>query len=141
MSRALTAPAGAGTVHGVRQLLGIFVAGGLGSLARYLVSGVALAGASARFPWGTLAVNVAGCLAIGFLMHLGVVRGRLTPEWRVVLVTGFLGGLTTYSAFAYETFALGTTGDGARAALNVAVELALGLGAVWLGTTLARALP
>ena len=83
----------------------VAIAGGLGSLTRY---GAGLAGHRLfgdRFPWGTLAVNLVGCFAIGLVMVLFEQR-QVDLRIRVAVVGGFLGGFTTYSAFAYETLAL-----------------------------------
>jgi CrcB protein len=110
------------------------IGGFLGSSLRYLVSGWvhgALPGSA--FPWGTLVVNVLGCLAIGFLGGLADFRGVFGPGQRVFLFIGVLGGFTTYSSFAYETLALAREADLIRALLNAALQLLLGIGAAWLG--------
>ena len=85
--------------------LWVAIGGALGSVSRY---GMGLAGQRLlgdRFPWGTLAVNLLGCFAIGAVMVLAEARA-LDPRIRVAVVGGFLGGFTTYSAFAWETLAL-----------------------------------
>ena len=111
----------------------LLVAGGgaLGSAARYLLSLLALRWCGTGFPAGTLAVNVLGCLAAG------IVAARVDPlsPWRTFLISGVLGGFTTFSAFGLETRALGATG---LAGLYVALSLGLGLGAVLLGHALSR---
>jgi CrcB protein len=78
-------------------------------------------------------VNVLGCLAIGGLGGLAEYRNLLDPATRLLLFTGFLGGFTTFSAFAYETYFLGREGAWASGAANVLLQVALGLFAVWLG--------
>ncbi|MFN0095099.1 MAG: fluoride efflux transporter CrcB [Dehalococcoidia bacterium] len=90
------------------------------------------------FPWGTLSVNVAGCLTIGFLISLGEQRDWLSREARLLLVTGFLGSFTTFSAFGWETYDLFRAGEPVRAVANAALSVGLGLAAVWLGVTAAR---
>ena len=90
----------------------------------------------AVFPYGTLAVNVLGCLAIGLLVGLLESRQLLGPELRGFVLIGVLGGFTTFSTFGYETFALAHAGDLARASANVGAHILLGLPAVWLGYTL-----
>lgn len=94
----------------------VFFAGGAGSLARYLVGLGAIRAFGARFPVGTLAVNLVGCLLIGALMAVFEAR-NVDERVRVALVGGFLGGFTTYSAFAYETLALAERRDLGVAAL------------------------
>ena len=80
-------------------------AGGLGSLARYAVGIASQRALGDRFPFGTLLVNLAGCFAIGLFVVTFELR-QVDPRVRVAVVGGFLGGFTTYSAFAYETLAL-----------------------------------
>ncbi len=113
--------------------------GFLGSIARYLAGGAVqrLAEGSA-FPYGTLFVNVTGCLAIGFLAALSEARGVLSPEARVFLMVGILGGYTTFSSFGYETLQLVRGGEMPAAAANILVQVVVGLGAVWAGAATAR---
>lgn len=101
----------------------VAIAGALGCLARY---GVGLAGQRLlgdRFPWGTLAVNLVGSFAIGAVMVIAETR-QLDPRIRVAVVGGFIGGFTTYSAFAYETLALAERRSAAAAALYAGVTVA-----------------
>lgn len=114
-------------------------AGGfIGSALRYAMSGVVQQwSGSISFPFGTLAVNIFGCLVIGFCSYFVEVRGLLNAEVRAFLLVGILGGFTTYSTFGNETMGLVREGQAGFAFLNVAGHLALGLGAVWAG----RALP
>jgi CrcB protein len=90
------------------------------------------------FPFGTLAVNVIGCLIIGVLTQLAEARGMFSSEARVFLVVGILGGFTTYSSFGNDTINLWRAGQAGRALLNVAAQLVLGLGAVWLGRAIVQ---
>ncbi|MEY3701775.1 MAG: hypothetical protein RI891_1067 [Gemmatimonadota bacterium] len=114
-------------------------AGGLlGSVSRYLLSLLVTQwSGAARFPYATLAVNVLGCLLIGAVSGLATRSAFLTEPVRLFLITGLLGGFTTFSAFGYETFLLGEDSLTALAIANIAAQLFLGLGAVWLGHTLA----
>jgi CrcB protein len=113
--------------------------GFLGSIARYLLGGAVHRLVQAPvFPFGTLLVNVSGCLAIGVLGSLADLRGILSPEARVFLLIGVLGGFTTFSSFGYETFQLLRDGETLPALLNVALQLGLGLGAVWAGNAVTR---
>jgi CrcB protein len=115
-------------------------AGGfLGSLLRYWMSGAVYALLPVpRLPWGTLAVNALGCFAIGLLGGLAETRGILTSTGRVFLLIGVLGGFTTFSTFGYETLALLREQAITRAALNVVLQLTLGLTAVWGGLATSR---
>ena len=109
----------------------------LGANARVLVNQLAARWLGAAFPWGTLAVNLFGCLAIGVVAT--AVTGRLVerPDFlRYFLIVGFLGSLTTFSSFAWETHALAQDGAWVRATLNVAVSVLGGLAGVKLGVLL-----
>ena len=88
---------------------------------------------TAIFPWGTLAVNLAGCLAIGVLAGLVSSRQLLGPEARRFAMIGVVGGFTTWSTFGLETVQLLRGAEYARAAGNVGLHLMLGLGLVWVG--------
>jgi CrcB protein len=124
------------------KLLLVGTGGFLGSVLRYLASGAVQSAARyAHFPWGTLAVNGAGCLLIGFLTGLAETRGVFSLDQRLFLITGFLGGFTTFSAFGYETYFLMRVGETALAAANACGQLLLGLAAVWAGHLLATLLP
>lgn len=125
----------------MRNLLLVGGGGFLGSVARYYVSGWATELIhGARFPGGTLVVNIAGCLLVGLLAGLAEHAHLLSPPSRLFLLTGFLGGFTTYSAFAYETYFLGREHLLATALINVALQVVLGLGAVILGARIALVL-
>ena len=114
------------------------VGGFIGSTLRYLVSGfVQDWSRSIDFPYGTLAVNLIGCLAIGFLSQLAETRGYFTAEARTLVFIGVLGGFTTFSAFSNETMNLWREGEAALAAINVAAHLLLCLGAVWISRAVA----
>lgn len=113
--------------------------GMIGTLARYATGGlVARMRAGATFPVETLVINVAGCLAIGFLAGLSEARGVFTPTTRAFLFVGLLGGFTTFSTFGYETFQLLRDGQIGAGLVSVALQVTLGLGAVWAGDMLAR---
>jgi CrcB protein len=123
----------------VGKLLLVGLGGGLGAVARYWLSGVVQeALRNVTFPYGTLTVNVLGCLTIGGLSYLADARGVLTQETRLLLITGFLGGFTTFSTFGNETVGLARGGENVPALANIAGHLLLGLGAVWAGRALAH---
>jgi len=114
------------------------IGGFIGSVLRYAVSGfVQDWSRSIHFPYGTLAVNLIGCFAIGFLAQLAETRGFFTAETRTLIFIGVLGGFTTFSAFSNETINLWREGESLLATINVAAHLALCLGAVWVSRALA----
>ena len=108
--------------------IGSFFGGG----ARYLVGKVLQMMVAESFPWGTMAVNVIGCFLIGMLSGLSV-GGHISPTTRLVLVTGFCGGFTTFSTFMNENLLLGRDGAMLSAVLYTLLSLALGLIAVIIG--------
>lgn len=125
----------------MKDILLVGAGGFAGSVARYLLGGwvTQLSGAS-RFPFGTLAVNAAGCLIIGALAGAAEHGGWLTPGARLLLFTGVLGGFTTFSAFGFETFFLAREQMWSAALLSVALHLLVALPLVWVGFRLAAVL-
>ena len=114
----------------------VMLGGGLGSLARYLAGAAVSRRFGTLFPLGTLAVNVTGSFLIGLLMTL--LTERLPhPNWRLLLVVGFLGGYTTFSSFEWETFSAVRGGSPWIGLANVLGSVTLGYAAVWLGAILA----
>jgi CrcB protein len=111
----------------------VFLGGGLGSLARWLVGLGATRLLGAGFPFGTLAVNLIGCFAMGVLARLLVSAGIEGQGARLLLMTGFLGGFTTFSAFALDTAGLVGEGEGGRAVIYIALSVLGSLGAVAAG--------
>jgi len=124
----------------MKQLFAIAAGGALGSVLRYGLSTWVHSVVGRGFPYGTLAVNVLGCLAMGFLFVLLVERMGENTILRAGLLIGVLGGFTTFSAFSIETFNLIEQGAVAKAAGNMAASLILCIGATWLGVILARQL-
>jgi len=122
----------------IRVLL-IGVGGFAGSVVRYWISGLVQdAARESLFPWGTLAVNLLGCLAIGALAQLAEARGAFTAETRLLLFTGLIGGFTTFSAFGNETLNLLRDAERVLAAGNVLAHVVLGLACVHLGRVAAH---
>lgn len=115
----------------------VLFGGGVGALARYLVGTAIAARVGGRFPLGTMVINVSGSFLIGVLMTL--LTQRLPhPNWRLLLVTGFLGGYTTFSSFEYETLQAVQGGAQWIGLLNVAGSVVLGYIAVWFGMAITR---
>jgi CrcB protein len=120
----------------------VALGGALGSVARYGCTGLAARVLGPSFPWGTLIVNAAGSLIIGFLATLMAPDGRLlaTPDARALLLIGVLGGFTTFSSFSLDTLNLARDGEWLWASTNVVASVVLCLAAVWLGHLGAAAL-
>lgn len=120
-------------------ILLVGVGGFLGSIFRYVLSGwVHRILDNPWFPYGTLAVNVTGSLVIGFLAGLVDSRSLFSSEARLFVFIGLLGGFTTFSSLTIETFSLARSAQLLAAAMNVTLQIFLGLVAVWLGNLLAR---
>ncbi len=119
-------------------LLSVALGGAMGSAARYLVVVQLSRWLGAGFPWGTLAVNVLGGLLIGVLAEAMALKWQAAPETRAFLITGVLGGFTTFSAFSLEVVALAERGTGGWALVYVVASVALSVGAVAAGLMLVR---
>ncbi len=119
--------------------LWLFIGGGVGACARFAVAEAVLLGAGAGFPWGTLAVNWLGCLLIGAIVSAAGAH-PVSTHLRLFLVTGVLGGFTTFSAFGLETHELLAEGRAGAAFGYAGASLVGGLAAVGLGAALGRAL-
>lgn len=118
----------------VMNVLLVGAGGALGAMARYGVGGlVHRSPALAGFPYGTLTVNLLGCLLIGLGAGLADARQAFTPEARLFLFVGVLGGFTTFSSFGYETIALLRDHEVLRAGLNAGISVVAGLALVWVG--------
>lgn len=121
------------------QVLLAGLGGCIGSILRYLMVGFIYNHMDyPAFPYGTMAVNLIGCFVIGILSGLAETREVITPELRIFLFIGILGGFTTFSSFGYDTFGLLRDGSFWYAAINVTAQVFFGLGAVWLGYSLSR---
>jgi CrcB protein len=122
----------------MERLLLVAAGGAIGSALRYLVATGALLWLGPAFPWGTLAVNLAGSFLIGLGQALAVEGLVLGEEARLFLTTGVLGGFTTYSAFSYETVGLMERGAWGPAWLNLGLTTAACLGLCYLGMLAGR---
>ena len=118
----------------MKAMLLVALGGAIGSVARFKMSGWVLQQTpDGRFPAGTFAVNVIGCLIAGLLAGMAAKQDVFTPDARVFLFTGLLGGFTTFSAFGLETLLLLKRGEAGIAIANVVLSIAVGLLAAWLG--------
>ena len=121
-------------MSGAANILLVGLGGFAGAVARYLLGGWVLHHAlSAKFPWSTFAVNVFGCLAIGVLSGLAERLEWFTPPMRLLLLTGLLGGFTTFSAFGLEAVHLLRRGEVLLAGTYCLASVALCVAAVWCG--------
>ena len=122
----------------MNQTLAIAAGGAIGALMRFWMSTGIYALLGRGFPYGTLAVNVMGCLLIGFLGGLVDFRGVLDPQQRLFLIVGVLGGFTTFSTFAFETLMLAQDAAVFRAAANIVAQVVIGIVAAMIGYVGAR---
>lgn len=120
----------------VSNILLVIIGGGLGSACRYLLTFFATRWFGSQFPWGTLGVNLTGCFLIGLIFSLAG-RNVVSPQFRLLFMTGFLGGLTTFSTYALESTNFWTGGEIATALRNIAFNnlggFILILFGLWLG--------
>ena len=121
----------------VKMLLIVMCGGSLGAASRYLVGLLSAKVLGTGFPWGTLIVNLVGCFLIGLCFALAERGLLLTPEMRLLLITGFMGALTTFSSFSLETLNAARAGMVLQPVLNILVNnlggLALTFFGLWLG--------
>ncbi len=116
----------------------VAVGSALGGVARVALSSALTRRWGASFPWGTLAVNLAGCFLIGLLVGAGEQRWRMGPELRLLLMAGFCGGFTTFSAFALDVSALFKSGSPGYALIYLVASGALGVGLFGVGAWAVR---
>lgn len=122
------------------NILLVAFGGAVGSVGRYLVGVLSVRLFGPLFPWGTLAVNIIGSFAIGLLVEMIVRRYGASMELRLLLVTGVLGGFTTFSSFSLDVAVLYERGDMMVAAAYLAASVVLAIGAVFAGLAVGRAL-
>ena len=122
------------------RLLLIGLAGFVGTLGRYWLSGIVARRYGETFPLGTLTVNLLGCFVVGLLFYLMQERFLVNQNVRTVVLIGVLGGFTTFSSFGLQTFTLLQDNEIALAVLNVVASNVLGLLLVWAGYSLAKLL-
>ncbi|MFC1497353.1 fluoride efflux transporter CrcB [Verrucomicrobiota bacterium] len=123
----------------MKNILLVGIGGFIGAALRYKIGGLILhQTVNWKFPAGTFLVNVCGCLAAGILMALAVKQDFFSPNTRLVLFTGILGGFTTFSAFGIETVYLLEQHEIFWAGLYVVLTVSVGILALWLGTSIIR---
>ena len=122
----------------MRTILLLMLAGAAGTLSRYGLGGLAQRVTGAGFPYGTLVINVIGCLIIGYVMQIALSSDIISATTRVVITIGFLGAFTTFSTFSYETVRFLEDGAWVSAILNIATNVGLGLVATFCGMLLGR---
>lgn len=117
----------------MQRILLIACVGAVGTAARYFLQGWVQRALGENFPWGTLAVNVFGCFLFGLIWSMSEERFLINPEWRIILLVGFLGAFTTFSSFVFETGELLRDTQWKMAMANLVAENGLGLIAFFLG--------
>ena len=120
------------------QIFYIGLFGAIGCLSRYFLSGWVHQLFGRNFPYGTLAVNLAGAYLIGFIMAFSLRSELVSPDLRIGLTIGLMGGLTTFSAFSYETFRLLEDGAFLIASINILISVLFCLFFTWAGMETAR---
>ena len=120
------------------RILIVGVGGFIGASLRYIISGLSIRVFGDSFPYGTLFVNILGGLLIGFIMEASVSLWPVSPNIRIFLTTGILGGLTTFSTFSYETISMLSDGSYLMGGINVGLNLFLSLFCAWLVKFLAQ---
>lgn len=118
------------------HILYIGLGGFIGAVSRYLLSRY-ISNLLPSFPFGTLTVNVLGSFILGFIMYSITAGRNISPELREFITIGIIGGFTTMSAFAYESFRLAELNQFMLFALNIALNIILGIGAIYAGKALA----
>jgi fluoride exporter len=122
----------------MKAYIAIAVGGVLGCWARYAMTNLVQAIYGREFPYATLSINVLACFLMGFLFVETLERLTISPLLRIAILTGFLGGFSTFSTFAMETLLLAEQGDAVKSALYVALSVVLGLLAAFGGGFIAR---
>jgi CrcB protein len=121
----------------MKTILAIAIGGAMGSVARYIVTLAVSIWMKAPFPWGTLGVNLTGCFIIGMLTAAFASAQGVSPELRAFLITGFLGGFTTFSAFSMDAVGLWTIGDMRGMFVYVFASVVLSIAAAIAGSFVA----
>lgn len=124
----------------MKELLIVALGGGIGAVTRYAIGNLAALKLGDSFPYGTWIANFIGCLLIGVFMTLINEKIQLHSHWRLLVTVGFLGGLTTFSSFSYETLTLLSESNYIAALCNIGANVCLGLCATCIGIISTRIL-
>lgn len=122
----------------ILKLMLLMFGGAAGTVCRFGMSELAHALLGRNFPWGTLAVNVIGCLLFGLIFAVAEHRMDLGPHARLFVLTGFMGAFTTFSTFGFESVSLHMNGDSFKAFANIAAQNVLGMAAAFAGLAIGR---
>lgn len=123
----------------MKDILLVFAGGGLGSIARFMVVKLFKSGQSI-FPFATLTVNFLSCFLLGTLVMIGVSKMNLSESVKLLLITGFCGGFSTYSSFTFETVELFKQGQQGLGLSNIVLNFALSVSGLYLGFLVIKAL-
>lgn len=119
------------------RIILLIVFGTAGTLARYGLQGLVQQRTGPAFPYGTLAVNLIGCLLLGGIGEYALTHLTIPPEWRIGITVGFFGAFTTFSTFSWETVRLIQDGEWTRAVTYIVVSVIGGLACIFLGMRVA----
>lgn len=122
----------------IQKIMLLALAGALGTIARYGLAGFTHRFLGPSFPWGTLAVNITGCFIAGLLWALFESRWPVSGETRTIILVGFMGAFTTFSAMILETSELMRSAEWMYAAANLTLQNGVGFAALFAGTALGR---
>jgi CrcB protein len=123
------------------KYLMVGVGGFLGSVLRFWLGSFIGGRLGARFPYGTFVINVTGSFLIGMIVTVLAAKAHWSPNWRYLILIGFIGGYTTFSTFEFETLRLAQDGQMLMAILNVTLSVVVGFVGVWAGAIAGRAIP
>lgn len=124
----------------MREIFLVAVAGAAGTLCRYSVSAIVQRMAGPHFPWGTLTVNTLGCFLFGMIWQLAEGRMVISVETRLIMLTGFMGALTTFSTFAFEVGVVFRENSWMAATTNMTAHLVITFAALAAGLAVGKAL-